>query len=479
MPLANSSKCNTLRARYGSQVSLPNSAFYDYELSRFWSLQQSQTSPACIFRPLSSQDVGSAVLISRATSCPFAAKSGGHAAFTGASNIAGGITIDFADLSEVTINEDRNTVSIGSGNTWFDVYSRLQQENLIVIGGRIAAVGVGGLTLGGGLSFFSNIYGWACDNVASYEVVTASGSIVTASPDYHEDLYWALRGGGNNFGLVTKFELFSYPLEQGLMWGGTLAHLGAQNASLFQAFVDFGTSGAVADPNSALILSVYYDQKQDIFACVTQLEYAKPLPNGTHPTVFDSFFDIANPLLDTTETQTLVDIILEFNASNPSGLRQSYWIATFQLDRGLIQDLLNIWVQEVEPIKSVTGLVPVFSLQIITMPMIEHMSDNGGNALGLEDEEAPLMLVNPSSMWADAADDEVVLAAYINWLAKSTARAKELGLYHRYLYMNYASHFQDPIRGYGDKNRARLKEIAKKYDPDEVFQRLQPGYFKL
>jgi len=111
--------------------------------------------------------------------------------------------------------------------------------------------------------------------------------------------------------------------------------------------------------------------------------------------------------------------------------------------------------------------------------MIEQMSKNGGNALGLEDEEEPLMLVNPSSMWVNAADDEVVLGAYINWLAKATARAKELGLYHRYLYMNYASQFQDPIRGYGDSNRARLRDVAKKYDPDGVFQLLQPGYFKL
>jgi FAD/FMN-containing dehydrogenase len=76
------------------------------------------------------------------------------------------------------------------------------------------------LTTGGGISFFSAIYGWACDNVASYDVVTASGTIVTASPTQYSDLYWALRGGGNNFGLVVNFNLSTIPFPGQKMWGG-------------------------------------------------------------------------------------------------------------------------------------------------------------------------------------------------------------------------------------------------------------------
>jgi hypothetical protein len=427
-----------------------------------------------------SQDVGASILISRSTGCPFAIKSGGHAPHAGASNIAGGITIDLAELTEITINEERSTVSVGSGNTWFDVYNVLQPKDLMVIGGRIAGVGVGGLTLGGGLSFFSNIHGFACDNVASYEVVAASGDIIIASPESHADLYWALRGGGNNFGLVTKFELFTYPLEKGMMWGGTLMHAGIQNSSLFDAFVEFGANGAVADPNAALIMSMYYDQKNDAYWTVSQLEYAQPLSIDTHPAVFDSFFNEPDAIMETTKTQTLIDIVLDFNSSNPSGLRQSYWVATFKLDAKLIQELMDLWVQEVEAIKTtVTRYVPVLSFQIITMPMIENMKKNGGNALGLQDEEEALMLVNPSSMWIDVADDKAVFGAYVSWLAKATARAKELDLYHRYLYMNYASQFQDVIGGYGETNREKMNGIAKKYDESGAFQILQPGYFKL
>jgi hypothetical protein len=480
MLLSDSRQCQNLHAKYGSQVNFPNDDFYTYELSKFWSVHQSSISPACIYRPLSSQDVGPAILISRVTGCPFAIKSGGHAPHAGASNIADGITIDLVELNEITINEERSTVSVGPGNTWFDVYSVLQPKDLMVIGGRIADVGVGGLTLGGGLSFFSNIHGFACDNVASYEVVIASGDIVVASPENNADLYWGLRGGGNNFGLVTQFELYTYPLEKGMMWGGTLMHTGAQNSSLFDSFVEFGAYGAVADPNAALIMSMYYDQNNDAYWTVSQLEYAQPLPNETHPAVFDTFFSEPNAILDTTTTQTLIDIVLDFNSSNPSGLRQSYWVATFKLDAYLIQELMEIWVQEVEMVKTVvTGYVPVLSFQIITMPMIENMKKNGGNPLGLSEEGGPLMLVNPSAMWVNAADDEVVYGAYISWLAKATARAKELDLYHRYLYMNYASQFQDVIGGYGETSRAKMRDIAKKYDESNVFQVLQPGYFKL
>lgn len=126
--------------------------------------------PYCVYQPPSSKGVAIALLLSRLTDCPFAVKSGGHAAFVNASNIEGGITINLAKLNEITLSSNRSIASIGPGNTWYDVYSGLEDYNLTVIGGRVAAIGVGGLTLGGGVSFFSGKHGWACDNVYNYEV---------------------------------------------------------------------------------------------------------------------------------------------------------------------------------------------------------------------------------------------------------------------------------------------------------------------
>jgi FAD/FMN-containing dehydrogenase len=102
--------------------------------------------------------------------CQFAIKSGGHAAFKGASNIEGGVTIDLADMNNINVSEDRTVTSLGPGNRWIDVYSTLDAMGLTVVGGRVADIGVGGLTLGGGISYFSGRYGWACDNVVNYQV---------------------------------------------------------------------------------------------------------------------------------------------------------------------------------------------------------------------------------------------------------------------------------------------------------------------
>jgi FAD/FMN-containing dehydrogenase len=113
------------------------------------------------------------VLTVQVTQCQFAVKSGGHATFAGASNIDGGMTIDLINLNKVDVSQDGTETSVGPGNTWYDVYSKLEVLCLSVIGGRVSAIGVGGFTLGGGISFFSGRYGWGCDNVNTYEVGSA------------------------------------------------------------------------------------------------------------------------------------------------------------------------------------------------------------------------------------------------------------------------------------------------------------------
>jgi FAD/FMN-containing dehydrogenase len=134
---------------YGSGVSFQGSSSYHLIESTYWSDQQANVEPYCIFQPPTSTDVAIALLLSRLTQCPFAVKSGGHAAFAGASNIQGGITINFSKMKAVTLSADKKVASIAPGNLWYDVYSNLEPKGLTVIGGRVAAIGVGGLTTGG------------------------------------------------------------------------------------------------------------------------------------------------------------------------------------------------------------------------------------------------------------------------------------------------------------------------------------------
>ncbi|KAJ4335437.1 hypothetical protein N0V87_006095 [Didymella glomerata] len=462
--------CNSLKAIFGSSVVIEGSAGYSNFSSAYWSQQQEEVSPHCVFYPAKALDVSTLVLLSRLTQCPFAAKSGGHAAFTGASNIEGGITIAFQKMKGLKLAANKKTVDVQPGNVWHDLYTSLESSNLGVVGGRVAPIGVGGLTTGGGISFFANELGWACDNVESYEVVTASGIVVTASPTSYSDLYWALRGGGNNFGLVTNFKLRTLPL--GKMWGGDRVFLDAQFPATIDAFVELGKNSA-QDTKAAQILS-FVAQGGAKFASA-QLEYAAPNANAS---IFAAWNAIT-PAVDNIGIKTLATITEQLAESNPYGQRQSYWAQTVKLDKDLINFILGVFFEENDKIADVANLLNPLSLQVITVPQMQKMQQNGGNALGLDPSSGPLLLINPAPAWTNAADDDRVNRFVDTLFTRTAAEAEKRGLTSRYIYMNYASKYQDVIASYGDANKAKLHSIAKKYDPRGVFQKLQPGYFKL
>ena len=441
----------------------------------YWSQQQEAVNPYCIFKPAKPEQVAVQVLISRLTQCPFATKSGGHAAFAGASSIEGGVTMSLESFNQVTPSSDLKTANIGPGNRWLQVYTGLQPYNIQVVGGRVAAIGVGGLTLGGGISFFSNLYGWACDNVLEYEVVTAWGVVINVNQGTFPDLYWALRGGGNNFGIVTNFKVNTIPLPGGLMWGGSRVSLdnGTNFANLIKAFTDLGTTGATADPNAAQILS--FTSYQGLSLASAALEYAKPVANAP---VFNEY--LAVPVIsDTTSVRTLANITNEFAQSNPDGRRETYWVAAYKLTNAMTTYVKDTFYKELPTVIDASGIVPAATLQVITVPQIKAMAQRGGNPLGLTPDEGPLLLLNMNVQWDNVADDQRILDFNRRIIDETVAYAKTNGLYNEYLYMNYASQFQDVISSYGSANKARLVSIAKKYDPTGVFQDLEPGGFKL
>ncbi|KAL8806232.1 MAG: hypothetical protein Q9182_001507 [Xanthomendoza sp. 2 TL-2023] len=141
--------CNALSSLKQRVVSFPGTVTFTEQQNRYWSLQQLETSPACRVAPENAADVAMALLVTEYLQCPFAIKGGGHAAFAGASNIERGLTIDLKNLKELDTSPDQTLTKVGSGNRWFDVYNYLERSLLAVVGGRVADIGVGGLTLGG------------------------------------------------------------------------------------------------------------------------------------------------------------------------------------------------------------------------------------------------------------------------------------------------------------------------------------------
>jgi hypothetical protein len=331
---------------------------------------------------------------------------------------------------------------------------------------------VPGLILGGGISFFSNKHGWACDNVESYEVVTASGKIINVSYTSYPDLYWALRGGGNNFGVVTNFKLDAYPL--GLMWGGGRVYQNTSFAAVLDAIYKFATVGSSTDLEAAQIVSFGYAPGFGQLAAA-QLEYGKPIENAS---IFDDFNTIPY-VQSTTGIQLQSNITITLNGDVPDGARETYWDVSFKVDRGLFTYLVNTFYELLPDIVDAEGIMPTISIQAITEGQLTGMQKKGGNTLGLDPAGGPYFIMNMGSMWTNSADDKRVLKFHSEVNKRVKAEAKKRGLDNDFIYQNYASQFEDVFSSYGKSNQKKLVSISNKYDPAQVFQKLQPGYFKL
>ena len=241
---------------------------------------------------------------------------------------------------------------------------------------------------------------------------------------------------------------------------------------MISAFNNFA-SNSTSDPDAALISVVVFYQGE--FLWNLDLEYAKPIVN---PPIFHEFSAIPHTS-STTRITNLTDLTLELNTENPYGLREKYSTFTVRNSPVLQAKMIDIFMEEARPIANVSGLVTTFEMLPITESTVAQFAQRGGNALGISTADAPLILAGVPTRWADAADDARILQMVVNVIDRSVAAAKEMGLEHRYIYQNYAYQGQDVFKGYGDENLAKLRAVSRKYDPEAVFQKLQPGYFKL
>lgn len=204
-------QCDALiNAGLRNKVLLPIDQGYESQV-KTWFDEASRLRPWCLVLPESTTELSSTLTAllgagKGAGDWHIALRSGGHS--VGAiNNIVNGVTIDLSHLNATSYDPDTNVASIEPGARWMDVYASLDKQGVTVVGGRDGGVGVGGFLLGGGTSFFSGTQGFGCDNVINYELVLADGSVVNANASSHSDLWKALKGGGGNLGIVTRFDL--------------------------------------------------------------------------------------------------------------------------------------------------------------------------------------------------------------------------------------------------------------------------------
>lgn len=284
-----------------ARVIFPGGEGYTDNLASYHSPQAAAVQPACFVAPQTVSEV-SKIVKSLSSAChddDFALRGGGHMWFTGSNNIQNGVTIDLRGLDDISLNVGRDTVDVGAGATWDQVYEFLEPYGLGVAGGRAAGVGVGGLTLGGGISYFGPRQGWTSNQVTSFEVVLANGSVVTASERENKDLWTGLRGGMSNFGIATRmtFRTFAQP---DLLWYSL--RLSPSSETGAQASI-FGELMATEnyDDNASFFTGWVYIAAQYFILVQSELVYTRPWA-GEVP----SFYESALALTELEGSSTIV-----------------------------------------------------------------------------------------------------------------------------------------------------------------------------
>ncbi|TVY88441.1 Bifunctional solanapyrone synthase [Lachnellula willkommii] len=427
--------CLAISSALPGKVFFQDNTAYVSSLGSYYSAQEEEINPACVVIPTCTAEVSTALVIlndihtSNSSSGGFAIRSGGHGIFAGDANIENGVTIDLSQFNSTDfIQPDNSVVRIGAGTRWTTVYEVLDPYNLTVLGGRTPSVGVGGYLPGGGLSFLSQRFGWACDaeNTIGYEVVLASGQVVYANASGpYSDLFLALKGGLNNLGIVTRFDMTTYSL-------------------------------GYLNPGWVPILNL-------------GMQYTKPVAD---PPVFRSLYNASVAEDDTMRIASLTNITAEEDAHNPSGYRQIYMTSTFAHNPEIYARAWDLFNSSADQVFAVANITYVVILQ--PSPIL-----NGTNSLGLNASDIRLNIALVSVAWTNSEDDELVTNTVTDFFTALKALATDFSVDRDFIYANYAYKTQDPINGYGAENKARLQAASKKYDAGGLFQTGVPGGFKL
>lgn len=371
------------------------------------------------------------------------------------------------------------SVSIAAGERWANVYDKVQAHGLGVTGSRSALGGIGGLALAGGLSFFSSREGFICDNVTNFEVVLASGQTINANASEHADLWRALRGGGNNLGVVTRFDMRTFP--QGPFRGGAVLYFPPSFPGQVDALVAELQKHDASD-EMHLMLSIGYSASymQLGGTLCMNLVYHTGAAEAA-PEVLDPFVKTSPQVeqLNSVRALTLKDAAGEQAGQSADGVRCAYMNTTVKADAPTLKAAAETYLAALEPLKECEGITCSLTLQPYSTSLLRKSAELGGNVLGLSAEDGPPVSILALTWWKNKADDEKIVRTFRKVIEMIDQDATSRRTAVPFKYMNYAWDFQDPISSYGEENRAFLQEVSKKYDPEGLFQKGVLGGFKL
>ncbi len=439
-------RLGALRAGFGGEVLEPGDAGYDDARRVHNGLVD--RSPALIARCRGAADVADAVRFARAAGLEVCVRGGGHNV-AGRAVVDGALMIDLSPMKGIHVDPRARTARAQGGVLWRELNRETAAHGLAVTGGAISTTGISGLTLGGGLGWLMAKHGLAADNLLSVELVTADGEILDVDAESHPDLFWALRGGGGNFGIAASFEYRLHPVA--LVTGGLIAHPFAAAGDLLRFYR--GACAAASDDLTVFAGLVHApDGSGAKLAALLVFHTGTPEEAERELAPFKAW---GSPLVVEVGPMPYHVMNTILDANYPPGLL-NYWLSSFT--GGLTDGLIDTMVERFATVPSTASaiLLEYFHGAVTRVAQTE-------TAVPHRDQGWNLLL---PSVWSDPVDT----AANVEW-TRETHRALAPHLLER-RWLNYLGDDQgdDAVRAAYGPNYERLVEVKRRYDPDNVFR---------
>ncbi|MGH8923838.1 MAG: FAD-binding oxidoreductase [Acidimicrobiia bacterium] len=412
------------------------------------------TTPALVIQPRSPGDVSTSVTFAREHGLSISMRGGGHN-IAGTSIAPGGVTFNMSLMSSVLVEAEARLVHVDSGCLLGNVDNATQEKGLATVLGFVSETGVAGLTLGGGFGYLTRRFGWTVDNLEEVEIVTADGEIRVASRRQHDELFWAIRGGSGNFGVVTRFTFRLHEVGP-LITGGLIAWDARRSDEVLGTYREL-TATAPRELTTAVIVRLapaapfvpeqWHGRKvAAMVVCYT----------GHNPeSALAPIRKLGQPVVDTIRPMPYVHLQSMLNALEPKGPHR-YWKTEFL--PGLSEGFLAAFRDGALGVTSPLSQSVIFH---VGGELNDHPDDDG--AVGNRDAQ---FIGGFAGTWPP----DVAPEPHINWVRESWARIRQYSTGGNYVNFQLADDDQERLMAAYRGNYQRLREVKAAYDPDNFFR---------
>jgi FAD/FMN-containing dehydrogenase len=441
-----------LAGRVEGEVITPDDDAYD-EARKVYNAMIDRR-PRVVLRAAGVDDVVAGVTVARDNDLPVAVRGGSHSV-PGFGTGDDAVVIDLVRMQRVDVDPRTKTARAQGGATWGAFNDATHTHGLATTGGIISTTGIGGLTLGGGIGYLARRFGLSCDNLVSADVVTADGRVLSASEQENDDLFWALRGGGGNFGVVTSFEYRLHPVQE--IYGGPLLYEVEDAPTVLQFFREFikdapeELGGFPAWQLAPPLPFIPADRHGDPFLIFVAC-WAGPVHEGE--AALAPLRDVAPVVAEHVGAMPYPALNSAFDALVPPGL-QHYWKANFVKE--LSDDAVAAHVEHGPKLPAVNSTVHIYPINGAC-----HRVAADATAFAYRDATFATVI---AGMWPDPAQNDDAIGWVRDFYEATAPHSEEGG------YINFMSgDDQNRVRSNYGANYDRLVDVKRTYDPDNVFR---------